>query len=53
MIICHSWPVFSYFRAGKYTHKPGTTGVLTTSVKKVEFDIVSTEVQEVTPMDTA
>lgn len=42
-----------FFRQGKYNHKPGTTEVLTTKVKKIEFDVISTEVQEESAMDTS
>ena len=39
-------------RQGKYQYKKGTTGVLTESVKKLDFEVVSTEVKA-EAMDTA
>lgn len=38
-------------RQGKYSYARGTTGVLSTEVKKIQFDVVDTEVRTV-PMET-
>ncbi|CAG5120089.1 unnamed protein product [Candidula unifasciata] len=39
-------------KQGKYLYKRGTTGVLSTEVKKVEFDIIGTEIRRHQPMET-
>ncbi|BFZ20858.1 hypothetical protein BsWGS_23897 [Bradybaena similaris] len=39
-------------KQGSYLYKRGTTAVLSTTVKKVQFDIIGTEVRRHQPMDT-
>ena len=40
--------LFSAFRQADYTLRKGTTEVLSTNVKKIEFDIVNEKVQTTT-----
>nr|UCK81603.1 proteasome subunit beta type-7 [Arenicola marina] len=40
-------------RQGKYTYTPGTTPVLTTTVKTITFDVVNIEVKAADAMDTS
>ncbi|KAK2145144.1 hypothetical protein LSH36_699g02003 [Paralvinella palmiformis] len=39
-------------RQGDYTYKRGTTAILSEEVKKIEFDLISTKVTRVEPMET-